>query len=101
MNLKTEIVIAGALLLAAVSMAKKAVAAVSDPASQQAAGAAVADTVFSGAMNFGSGVVVGIGEAVGIPPTNQTECEKALAEGRTWDASFACPAGTFIKSFFN
>lgn len=31
-----------------------------------------------------------------IPKTNMTECERAMAEGRTWDASFACPAGTFI-----
>lgn len=47
-----------------------------------------------------SGVVYGIGDKLGVPRTEQTECEKALAEGRTWDASFACPAGTFIKSFF-
>lgn len=31
-----------------------------------------------------------------IPKTNMTECERAMAEGRTLDASFACPAGTFI-----
>lgn len=43
------------------------------------------------------GAVVGIGGLVGIPATNMTECEKAKAEGRTWDASFACPAGNFIK----
>lgn len=50
--------------------------------------------------NVGAGVVIGVGDVVGIPRTNETECEKALREGRTWDASFACPAGTFIKSFF-
>lgn len=48
-----------------------------------------------------SGVVVGAGELVGIPATNQTECARAKAEGRTWDASFACPAGDFIKYVFN
>lgn len=48
-----------------------------------------------------SGVVVGAGEAVGIPATNMTECERAKAEGRTWDASFACPAGNFIKYIFS
>jgi hypothetical protein len=32
----------------------------------------------------------------GIPETNLSECEKAKTEGRTWDASFACPAGDFI-----
>ncbi len=47
------------------------------------------------------GGVEAVGEQVGIPRTNMTECERAIAEGRTWDASFACPAGTFIKSIFN
>lgn len=47
-----------------------------------------------------SGGAIAIGDKVGVPRTNMTECERALAEGRTWDASFACPAGTFIKSFF-
>lgn len=46
------------------------------------------------------GAVVGIGEAVGIPATDLDECERALAEGRTWDASFACPAGRFIRYVF-
>ena len=59
----------------------------------QAAGGALVDA--------GAGAVIGIGEAIGIPQTSMTECERAIAEGRTWDASFACPAGTFIKSLFN
>ena len=45
-----------------------------------------------------SGAALTIGDAIGIPRTNQTECEKAIAEGRTWDASFACPAGDFLSS---
>lgn len=45
-----------------------------------------------------SGAVLGIGDVLGVPRTDMTECERALAEGRTWDASFACPAGTFISS---
>lgn len=44
-----------------------------------------------------SGVVIGAGKAVGIPETDESECAKAMREGRTWDASFACPAGTFLK----
>lgn len=48
-----------------------------------------------------SGGVVAIGERVGIPATNMTECERAKAEGRTWDASFACPATDFIKYVFD
>lgn len=47
------------------------------------------------------GAVTTIGEAVGIPQTNLTECERAKLEGRTWDASFACPAGDFLKYVFN
>lgn len=42
------------------------------------------------------GVAIGIGDLVGIPRTDETECEKAMREGRTWDASFACPAGTWL-----
>jgi hypothetical protein len=41
-----------------------------------------------------------VGEVIGIPRTNETECQKALREGRTWDASFACPAGTWLSSTF-
>lgn len=59
----------------------------------EAAATAVVDTA--------TGAVIGVGKAVGIPETNMTECERALAEGRTWDASFVCPAGTFIKHILN
>lgn len=44
-----------------------------------------------------SGAVLGIGDVIGIPRTNETECERAIREGRTWDASFACPAGRFLS----
>nr|WP_315540506.1 hypothetical protein [uncultured Comamonas sp.] len=37
---------------------------------------------------------------LGVPRTNMTECERAKAEGRTWDASFVCPAGDFIKYLY-
>lgn len=57
------------------------------------AGRALGDTA--------AGVVLGIGDSVGIPRTDQTECERALAEGRYWDASFACPAGDFLGGIFN
>lgn len=60
-------------------------------AAQAIGGAAVAAA--DGAV---SGVVKGAGELVGIPDTSSSECDKALREGRTWDASFACPAGRFI-----
>lgn len=46
------------------------------------------------------GTVLGVGEAVGIPQTSLSACELALAEGRYWDASFACPAGDFVRGVF-
>ena len=54
----------------------------------QAVPGVVADTA--------ANVVIGTGAVFGIPRTNETECQRALREGRTWDASFACPAGTFL-----
>ncbi len=47
-----------------------------------------------------SGAVIGIGQGVGVPPTNLTACQRAIAEGRTWDASFACPAKDFLSYAF-
>lgn len=59
-------------------------------------GGAAVDAV-DGVLN---GTVTGIGEMIGVDKTNKTECEKAKADGRTWDASFACPAGDFLKYVF-
>ena len=61
---------------------------------------AVAEGAAYVAKEAAAGTVIGIGKAVGIPETNQSECARALAEGRTWDASMQCPAGTFISSWF-
>jgi len=47
------------------------------------------------------GVAVGIGDVIGIPRTDETACEKAMREGRTWDASFACPAKTWLQYLVN
>lgn len=47
------------------------------------------------------GGVKGIGSVLGIPDTSMTQCQKDLAAGRTWDASFSCPATDYIGSFFN
>lgn len=66
----------------------------------QATGEALASTAVDTVVGAGTGVVLGAGDAVGIPRTNMTECERAKAEGRTWDASFACPAGSFLKYVF-
>lgn len=45
-----------------------------------------------------TGAVVGVGQAVGIPATNMTQCQRDKAAGNWWDASFSCPAGDFISS---
>lgn len=47
-----------------------------------------------------TGAVVGTGALFGVPETSMNECDRARAEGRTWDASFACPAGDFLKYVF-
>lgn len=44
----------------------------------------------------GAGMVRGLGAVVGIPDTNATKCQQDMAAGRYWDASFSCPAGTYI-----
>lgn len=43
-----------------------------------------------------SGAVVGIGEVVGIPATNKTQCQRDKEAGNTWAASFSCPAKDFL-----
>jgi len=49
----------------------------------------------------GAGLIIGTGDILGLPRPNETACQAAIREGRTWDASFACPAGTWIESLFN
>lgn len=70
-------------------------------ASRQGNAQAIGEAVGGAAVNMVDGVLSGtvntVGEAVGIPRTSMTECERAKLEGRTWDASFACPAGDFLK----
>jgi len=44
-----------------------------------------------------SGTVKGVGSLVGVPDTDEQKCAAAMAAGRTWDASFYCPAGTWLK----
>lgn len=65
------------------------------PVAQAIGGAAIA-----AADGVASGVVMGLGEMVGVPRTEASECDRALAEGRLWDASFACPAAQFIAGAY-
>lgn len=99
MDFKIKLALLGAAAAAVVlvMLVKKKGAVVGAAAD---AGATLGEAAGNFAGAAAGGVVLGIGDQVGIPRTNMTECEKALAEGRKWDASFACPAGTFIGSFF-
>lgn len=62
----------------------------------KATGASIGTAAVDLADGVVSGAVVGTGQLIGIPATNVTECDRAKAEGRTWDASFACPAKDFL-----
>lgn len=86
-------VLAGVAVLAAVVWASSKGA--------KGTGEAIGGAVVDMADGVISGAVTTIGGTVGVPKTNMTECEKAKAENRTWDASFACPAGDFLKYVFN
>lgn len=61
-----------------------------------------AESLAAGAIRAVEGVAVGtvkgIGAAVGVPDTNRTACQADVAAGRWWDASFSCPAGTYINT---
>ena len=59
----------------------------------RAAGGAVGDAAV--------GAVKGVGSVFGIPDTSMTKCQQDLAAGRTWDASFSCPAMQFVSGVWN
>lgn len=63
-------------------------------------GLAVGEAAANLAGGVVGGVALGIGDQIGIPRTNMTQCEKDLADGKTWDASFSCPASTWLGSLF-
>lgn len=63
-------------------------------------GAAIGGAAVDMANGIVSGAVVGVGQVVGVPPTSQTQCQQDMAAGKTWDASFSCPASEFIKYAF-
>lgn len=48
-----------------------------------------------------TGAVKGLGAVFGIPETSADQCTRDLDAGRTWDASFSCPASRFIGGVFN
>lgn len=61
-----------------------------------------AAAVVSGAVDAGvSGVAYGLGDAFGLPRTDQTACQAALRAGDMWTASYKCPAGTFLGGLWD
>jgi hypothetical protein len=77
----------------------------------QGMAAAAGEGIVGGAVDFAGGVVSGgsralggfvegIGSVLGVPVTNQTQCQKDLAAGNHWAASFSCPASDFIGNVF-
>lgn len=89
------------ILAGGVGLAALALWWVSRGGNGQAVGQTVGSAAVSTIVGAGTGVVLGVGEAVGIPRTDMTECERAKAEGRTLDASFKCGAGDFLAWMWN
>lgn len=48
-----------------------------------------------------TGTITAIGQQVGVPETNMTKCQMDLMAGKTWDASFDCPAADFLRYLAN
>lgn len=94
MNLTTTYIIGAAAIGAALLWA-------SSQGGAQATGQAVGGAFVDMTDGVITGVVTGAASLVGIPETDRTECQKAIAEGRSWDASFACPAKDFLNYVWN
>jgi hypothetical protein len=87
--MKTVYIIAGGAVVAALALVYfKGAASIG-----YSIGSGVVDMVD----NVVAGTVETIGEKIGIPKTNMSECERLKAAGDTWGASFACPAKDFIQ----
>lgn len=44
-----------------------------------------------------AGVVLGVGDVLGLPRTGESECELAIRDGNNWKASQYCTASRFIE----
>lgn len=98
MSVKNDVIalalVAAALVAAAWYVKKKAGTVVADAANWvNEATVHASETVNTGV----SAVGFGVGDLIGVPRTDLSKCDRAMMEGRTWDASFDCPAGTFIR----
>jgi hypothetical protein len=62
--------------------------------------AGIASAAVGAVADGAAGAVIGAGKVVGIPETEAGQCAADRAAGRTWDASFSCPAGDFLAHVF-
>lgn len=83
-------------IVAGVAVALAAVLILVKKNGVEGAGVAVGEAAADAVGGVVSGAAQGVGDWFGLPRTDETECEKAMREGRYWDASFVCPAGDFI-----
>lgn len=63
----------------------------------QSVGAAAGEAAGNFVAGAAGGVVLGIGDGLGVDRTNVGQCERDKAAGDTWAASFSCGAGDFVK----
>lgn len=88
-QLASGLIVVGLGLLALYVLTRRVPAGSTLPA-ELAAGATNAAGQVAG------GLVLGVGDALGVPRTSPTQCDLDIAAGRTWAASFSCPAGRFF-----
>jgi hypothetical protein len=88
--IKTDLMLYGSLGVAAVLLFMYVKKNAQNLAAAAAAGAVgmAGDTV--------AGVAQGLGSLAGVPSTSVSKCQQDMDNGDTWNASFDCPAGTFL-----
>lgn len=89
-----------ALIIAGVAVAGVALYVMSKRKPGETMGGTAGRVLVDTASDAGVGVVKAIGAQVGIPDTNLSQCEKDLAAGDYWAASFSCPAGKFVSGVY-
>ena len=65
------------------------------------AAADVAGAAVNAAAGTVEGATIAAGSIVGIPQTDQTQCEAACAAGDGWSASKYCTAGRYLSYLLN
>ena len=93
LNVPAPYLLAGAGAVAvAVWLARRGVSGVAEDTGR---------AIVSAADGVATGVVTGIGEAVGIPKTNVSKGVQDVQRGDWWNASFDLPAVDFIREASN